>query len=692
MDPRVFVVMPFGEKEVQPAGINGNSQEQNRALNANFDYIYTYLVEPALRQAGCEPFRADREEGAGDIRTDMYFELITADFVVADISILNPNVFYELGIRHGVTPRGIFMIHAGWSKRPFDVAPDRTFSYEGSLFTPSFPNDVHWQQKVQSEAKRLANTLKQAIAADKQGVGSPVYKELVGLEPVNWQNIQTAKAKYFQGVLDNWRSRVRVARKNGYPGDILTLADDAPTRLFRGKLLMEAARGLIDLHRFDVARSVLEEVIAIDPTDFEAQCQLGLTLGRLAKTAEAEELLSKLVQDNIGSPEAKGLLGRVYKDMWRSRWEEMLDVPTRQQIANEQCCLAIQAIICYDKAQRCQLSSYYNGINVITLCKLLEHLANVLETGIPDTSISDLADLFIVVRVAALQALKQARQKSTPDAKAEQIWAAATLGELELIANNAKNALTYYREAASNSEINYFQLKSMLSQLRLFTLLEYNQPAVEPVISFLQRQIDRIQREPSFNKVVVASGHMIDTPDRPEPRFPPAKEQSVREQIAQKLSEWKIGQGDLAICGGARGTDILFAELCLERGARVWLFLALPPGDFLNRSVRLPSSNWETRFNQLRQHPQVVTIVQKDRIGDPPKNMSVFSRTNIWIINTARVEANSGNLYALIVWDEKDESKANGPGGTAHFATQIQNLDGYLAVINPTRLLPSLNW
>jgi len=43
-------------------------------------------------------FRADQEEAAGDIRRDMFFELVTGDIVLADISILNANVFYELGV------------------------------------------------------------------------------------------------------------------------------------------------------------------------------------------------------------------------------------------------------------------------------------------------------------------------------------------------------------------------------------------------------------------------------------------------------------------------------------------------------------------------------------------------------------------------------------------------------------------
>ena len=96
--------------------------------------------------------------------------------------------------------------------------------------------------------------------------------------------------------------------------------------------------------------------------------------------------------------------------------------------------------------------------------------------------------------------------------------------------------------------------------------------------------------KPQFHKIVVSSGHMIDLPDRPNPRFPPVKEGVVRARLAQQLESWGIGANDVAICGGARGSDILFAELCLERGAHVRLFIALPEEEFLKESVRLPGS------------------------------------------------------------------------------------------------------
>src|SRR5215813_901840 len=200
MQPHVFVVMPFDIKEVQGATPATESTQQKPAINVNFNEVYDLLISPALIQAGCVPFRADKEPGAGDIRTDMYFELVTADVILADISILNPNVFYELGVRHGVAERGVFMIHGGWSTRPFDVAPDRTFSYDGEMFVPKTKRDKDWNKKLNTEIERLGKVLRGAIEVDEQTVGSPVYDKLVGLKPVNWTNIETPRANYFGDV------------------------------------------------------------------------------------------------------------------------------------------------------------------------------------------------------------------------------------------------------------------------------------------------------------------------------------------------------------------------------------------------------------------------------------------------------------------------------------------------------------
>ena len=87
--------MPFGIKPLERRAATAPLD-----VEIDFDAVYNNLLEPALRLAGCEPCRADSDTAAGDIRTDMFFELVTADLVVADTSIPNPNVYYELGVRH----------------------------------------------------------------------------------------------------------------------------------------------------------------------------------------------------------------------------------------------------------------------------------------------------------------------------------------------------------------------------------------------------------------------------------------------------------------------------------------------------------------------------------------------------------------------------------------------------------------
>ena len=689
MQPHVFVVMPFGIKEAQAFKPATDNDPEKPAININFDEVYDLLIKPALTEAGCVPFRADKEPGAGDIRTDMYFELVTADVILADISILNPNVFYELGVRHGVAPRGVLMIHGGWTTKPFDVAPDRTFGYDGKLFfSKKEDRGEAWPDQVNKEGNRLAKVLRGALEVDEQVIGSPVYKELVGLKQVDWSNIQTARAKYFGEVFVDWKSRVEVAKLNGLPGDILTLADDAPTRFHSVKLLWQAADALCSMHRFEAALSALKDLLALDPKHRDGLTRMGLVLGRLGKVNEAKVHMLNVAEQYKGDTEAQGILGRVYKDLWRLEWKDLETLEDRQHQAVDTANYIASAVRSYDQAAR-QKFDYWNGINVVSFVKLLDHLKQATGDQPVDCKIKDVDDLIAVVRFAAQNALDCAGL----DVGQDGVWAAATLGELELVVGDAEKARTLYRDAAHAPATTYFNVNSMLDQIYLFESLGFRPEAVAAVKKVLEQRRTILEQkigglkksEPRFKKVVVASGHMIDKPDRAEKRFPPSKEGIVREHIEKQLNVWKVGAGDLAICGGARGTDILFAELCADRGAEVWLFLALPETDFMEKSVRLPDSEWETRFFDLRDRETVKIFQQSDRLKLPSKGTSVFSRNNLWIVNTARVEANDPkNLFAVLVWDEK--STGDGPGGTSDFQARVKQLGGRLAIINPTNL------
>jgi hypothetical protein len=116
--PHAFVVMPFGRKK----GPDGRW--------IDFNSIYYQLIKPALEEAGFEPFRADEESVSGDIITDMFQELLLADLVLADLSIDNANVFYELGIRHALRKRGLVHIQCGRAYMPYDIFNVRTIPYQ----------------------------------------------------------------------------------------------------------------------------------------------------------------------------------------------------------------------------------------------------------------------------------------------------------------------------------------------------------------------------------------------------------------------------------------------------------------------------------------------------------------------------------------------------------------------------------
>src|SRR6266566_331901 len=117
MKPFCFVLMPFGQKP----------DENNRLID--FDRVYAEIIEPAVASAELDPVRADKESVGGIIHKPMFERLMLCDYAVADLTTANANVFYELGVRHGIRPYSTVLIFAQGSRLPFDVAPLRGLPY-----------------------------------------------------------------------------------------------------------------------------------------------------------------------------------------------------------------------------------------------------------------------------------------------------------------------------------------------------------------------------------------------------------------------------------------------------------------------------------------------------------------------------------------------------------------------------------
>src|SRR6516225_2812152 len=97
-------------------------------------------------------------------------------------------------------------------------------------------------------------------------------------------------------------------------------------------------------------------------------------------------------------------------------------------------------------------------------------------------------------------------------------------------------------------------------------------------------------------KVALFSGHMIDAPGRAKPRFRAENEPLAASAIAASVADLDLGPDDLAICGGACGGDLLFAESALARGARLELYIPFEESTFLQKSVDFAGDNWRARF------------------------------------------------------------------------------------------------
>ena len=158
---RAFVIMP----------ILREGTEEHKLFRSIYEYIRTTLAED-----GFEVVRADEVQRSGAITADIITRLAEADLVVADLTDLNPNVFYELGVRHALRAKGTILTldETRTQEIPFDLNAYRVVKY-GSQIT---------------EIERLRKGLKaatQALLSDDSGTSTkgdnPVHDWLPVLPP-----------------------------------------------------------------------------------------------------------------------------------------------------------------------------------------------------------------------------------------------------------------------------------------------------------------------------------------------------------------------------------------------------------------------------------------------------------------------------------------------------------------------------
>ena len=176
---------------------------------------------------------------------------------------------------------------------------------------------------------------------------------------------------------------------------------------------------------------------------------------------------------------------------------------------------------------------------------------------------------------------------------------------------------------------------------------------------------DSGQAPREFAHALLFTGHMIDHPDRKQPRFPAWSEPRARCAIHDAIAElvWNKPGTTVGLAGGASGGDVLFHECCAELGIPTRVLLALPAEQFKAESVAPAGGDWVKRYDSLlrKAGPGLRVMQEQDGLLEGPTT-NVWQRANLWMIEEACRVAAEKALLAL--WDGKI---GDGPGGTAHF-------------------------
>jgi tetratricopeptide (TPR) repeat protein len=660
MKPHAFVAMPFGVKK------------DSQGVEVDFNRVYTELIKPALEGAGLDVFRADEEDRAGDIRTDMFQELLIADLVVADLTLDNPNVWYELGVRHALRARGVVLICGGRVTTAFDLYTDRKLRYNIKSGVPD-------PATIEQDKQNLSNMVKATMESWHGRKISPVYHLIPNLQEPDWKSLRIGDVQEFLQQHDAWERRIELARKAGHFGDVLVLADEAPIAAFRAEAWIKAGETLRKAEHFNFALEQLERGLAIDPQNLKGLSEQGICLQRLALAGRqghsvdrARDHYRKVLELYPKDQETWTLLGRVDKDAWVAAWRQPGKTPAqmRNEAAYEDVLLRA-AIESYATSYRSNPRHYYSGINALTLMHLHRFLTNDPRY---DQAMNTMAG---AVRFAA---------ECEPD-ESQRFWSNATVGDLEVLVGTPDTIQAAYKEALAKNDKDWFALNSCLAQLQLLKDLGFRLEYVDAGMATFERALQKLAKPEARwkpRRVFLFSGHMIDAPGRQPPRLPAEKESIAAQKVAEALDKLGACPDDLALTQGACGGDLIFTEVCQQRGVKVQWLQPFDEPEFIERSVVCRGEAWRDRYLKAK---AALTITPGIRtapaeLGLPPKGVDSYERCNLWLLYTA-LSYGISKVQFVCLWDG---GGGDGPGGTAHMYQEVKRRTGQVVWIDSRTL------
>jgi len=325
--------------------------------------------------------------------------------------------------------------------------------------------------------------------------------------------------------------------------------------------IREALNAGLNAQALDLARGAAAGNVADPEIDYLA----ALASARLGAVAEAERRLAEIDRDSLGaSPlavEVWSLAGRIAKDRYAA-------VADRTSAAAHD--FAQTAIADYEHAHALG-GGAYSAVNAATMAMLAGD---------------------------ALRANRLANQALATAGAAGDHWHHATAGEALLILDRVDEARAQYAEAFRLAGHRFGDVASMRRQLTLI-----GTPSARALAESLPAP-----------QVIAFSGHMIDHPQRPSPRFPA----DIEPHVAAALKEAVAALGpSIGFAQAACGADILFLEAMQDAGMQTHIVLPFPAAEFVRTSVAFAGEHWIARFERaLARATRVVLATEEGFLGD----------------------------------------------------------------------------
>ncbi len=655
---RAFVIRGFGTK----AGVN-------------FDQVHNELITPALRQLGIDGGTTGDIIEAGNVREDMFRELVLADVVVADVSVHNANVFYELGIRHAVRNRSTVLIRARIDDVPFDLRTDRYLSYDPGSAAASVP--------------RLVQVLRETLASER--ADSPVFQLLPGFAAGPHATLLDLPRELAEDI-DR-------ARRDHQAGDLRLLTGEVVGLRFEEAALRAVARALQRVGDNAGAVEALERVRRVRPGDLEANRELANVYRWLNEFSLSDQAIDRALESGTLSQTDRAELyayrGSNSKRLWAEQWREVGEQDrARAALRSRQLDDSFQF---YLRGFEEDLNHWYAGLNALAMAKIMVELARRCpddwrtrfgtdaEADRQLTALESTVDwLTSTVRASLDSARSRALRAGRPDS-----WVEVSAADLRLLTSDEPERVVSAYEAAIGPALGSDARRSIRAQVDMYRQLGIFVQNAVPVLALLADTPDE-----AADKIhpLVFAGHMIDVPGRAQPRFPADQEDRAKAAIIQAIRDIDEAARErqertIGMAGASDGGDLLFHEACHELGIETRVFLPVPELAYRATAISGQASRWADRYHAaLRNAQRVLTLARTEALPGwllTRSGYSVWQRNNRWILNHAWAITADNRVTVLALWNGE---VGDGPGGVADMVATAQDRGAEVVTLDTVSL------